>query len=62
MPDGFDTSNPNVNLRIEKSFSTQRRFTDSQLLILHGAASSTISLDKSSIFGIRCPELLKIIN
>ena len=61
ISDGMDTSNPCVDIRKKKNFPKNRLFTDSQLLIMNGVKNSTISLDKISIFGIRCPELLQII-
>ena len=62
IPDGMDTSNPCVDIRRNKNFPRNRLFTNSQLLIMNGAKNSNISLDKISIFGIRCPELLQIID
>ena len=62
IADQYDTSNPCIKIREEKGFPEKRCFTDSQLLIIQGTTNSSISIDKISVFGMRCPELLKIIN
>ena len=59
IADQYDTSNPCVKIREEKGFPEKRFFTDSQLLIIQGTTNSSISIDKISVFGMRCPELLK---
>ena len=59
--DGVDTSFVCNNIRKKKGLEEWRQLTSSELIILEGATTTRVSIDKITKFSLRPPELKEIV-